>query len=460
MSSHLLFRPRQAPDFGQGSIPRLLAQMAIPAAAAQLVQLLYSVVDRIYLGQLPGTAHAALTGLGLSFPLISFIAALTALCASGAAPLTTLYRGRGDKDHAERILGNACTLLTLCALGCMICSCIWLRPLLVFCGASTSSLPYAQEYLLYYLPGTWCSMLGTGLLLCLNAMGLAGTAMLIAASGAVANLILDPLFIFYFDLGIKGAAIASVLAQSLVFALAAWVYKAGSLPLTIRRSCLMLKPPVIREILALGLSGFVMQGTNAAVQLACNITLRRLGGDLYIGIMTILMSVRDLLSLPLISLTHSAQPLIAFNCGAQLWARVRRTVNFTTLVGVVYLTAAWALVLLFPEALLRLFGSTGTELTEGLHALHLYFFGFCFMALHSAGQSTFVGLNQPKPAIFFSLFRKIGVVVPLTLILPYCWDLGSDGVFIAEPVSNVLSGVLCYACMRRCLRRMTPAQAQ
>ncbi len=444
-----------AHDFATGSVARHITALAIPATAAQLVQLLYSVVDRIYLGHLEGTSQMALTGLGLCFPLTAFILAVCNLCAGGAAPLSAMYRGKGELNFAERILGCSCMLLIVSALSLTVLFYLFLEPLLRLCGASNLSLPYAQSYMCFYLPGTLCSMLGTGLSYFMTSQGFAREAMRCTLAGALANIILDPIFIFSLNLGIQGAAIASVLAQILVCVLVLRFCLSNRPLLHLRREYLCLKWTCVKPIVALGLSGFVMQGTNAIVQIACNITLRRFGGDLFIGIMTILSSLRDLIALPMMSLTHSAQPVIAFNFGAGVLTRVQKAVNFITKVSVLYLLIAWGLILLFPAPLIALFGGDGAMLEEGIHALHLYFMGFFFMALHGCGQATFVGLNLPKPAIFFSLMRKVFIVVPLTLTLPYVANLGSDGVFIAEPISNVINGIICYGCMRLTLHHLS-----
>ncbi len=442
-------------DFASGSVARHIIALTLPAAAAQLVQLLYSVVDRIYLGHLSGTSQLALTGLGLCFPLTAFILALCNLCAAGAAPLSALYRGKGDIAFAEKILGNSCALLLAAALALTVGFYIFLDPLLYLCGASAQSLPYAQSYMRWYLPGTLCSMLGVGLIYFMNAQSFAREAMLCALTGAIINIGLDPILIFYCGLGIQGAAIASVIAQTIVCLQVLRFTLSAKPELKLKRTNLRLQAACVKPILALGLSGFVMQGTNAVVQVACNVTLRRFGGDIFIGIMTIVSSIRDLISLPMLSLTHSAQPVIAFNYGAASLLRVKDAVRFITKVSVIYLALAWALILIFPAPLIALFGGDGASLHAGVHALHLYFFGFVFMALHACGQSTFVGLNLPKPAIFFSLLRKVFIVVPLTLTLPYAAGLGSDGVFIAEPISNVASGLLCYGCMLFTLRHLS-----
>lgn len=441
-------------DFGRGKVSAHIISIAVPSFAAQLVQLLYSVVDRIYLGHYEESTQMSLTGLGLCFPLISFVLAMTALCAGGAAPLSSIERGRKDLVRGEQIIGNAFLLILASSLAVMLLYYLLLNPLLTLCGAGPASLPYARQYMLYYTAGTFFAMAGTGLLFCVNAQGFAREGMCFVLTACIVNIVLDPILIFYFDLGIKGAAIASVIAQLVMFLQVLHFLTRGRAILKLRRECCRFDKALCKAILSLGVAGFVMQGTNALVLITCNSTLRRFGGDAMIGIMTIVSSIRDLISLPLISLTRSAQPVISFNLGAGKLGRIMEAVKFMSVLGLGYMLLSWAVVVIFPRPLLALFNLPSDLMDEGIHAVHLYFFGFCFMALHSAGQSTFVGLNLPRPAIFFSLFRKAFIVVPLTLLLPWCWDLGSDGVFIAEPVSNVLSGVICFSCMWWTLRRL------
>lgn len=448
-------RPDRQGNFAQGKIPRIILSIAVPTTVAQLTQLLYSLADRVYLGHLHDLSTAALTAIGLCLPLIAIILAFCNLFSAGGMPLCSMARGRGNDEEAALLQGNTCALLLWSGLAIMLLSYAAMRPLLYLFGASDQSYPYAREYLEIYLLGTVFAQLGTGMMPFISVQGRASRAMLYVISGAVLNIILDPIFIFYLDLGIRGAALASVIAQLVVCLLVLHFLLSKSAVLPFARRHLKLNWERSRRIMGLGSAGFVMSSTNGVVQIACNLTLRSFGGDALIGIMTVLMSVRDLIFEPTKCLTHSAQPVIAYNYGAGIRPRIYEAVRFMTWVTVLYLGAAWLLIFLFPEYILRLFNADGHILEAGVHALHIYFFGFFFMAFHSCGQSTFVGLGMSKKAIFFALFRKILIVVPLTLLLPHCFGLGSDGVFLAEPISNVLSGIVCFGVMWLTLKHLT-----
>ena len=434
-------------DFSTGSVKRQIVAQAVPLTVAQVVQLLYNVVDRIYIGHLPKVGDMALTGLGVTFPVIVIIAAFTSLFGSGSTALFSIARGRRDEEEAGRILGNAFALLML-ASAVLFGSCYLLRePILYLFGASPVSVRYASQYLEIYLFGTAFSMAATGLNGYINAQGFPRTGMLTTILGAAANIALDPVFIFGFGMGVRGAALATVISQGLS---AAWVLRF----LTGKRALLKLRSDTIRidwkrtkSIMAIGLPGFVMQGTNSLVQIVCNNQLQAYGGDLYVGIMTVLNSVREILSLPVMGITSGAQPVLGFNYGAKKHGRVKEGIRFMALLGVAYTVLAWIGVMLVPQQLMAVFSGDTAIVNTGAHMLNLYFFGFFFMAFQFAGQATFQSLGKVKQAIFFSLFRKVMIVVPLTLVLPAI-GLGVEGVFLAEPISNAVGGLACFLTMR------------
>lgn len=434
-------------DFSTGSVKRQIVAQAVPLTVAQVVQLLYNVVDRIYIGHLPQVGDMALTGLGVTFPVIVIIAAFTSLLGSGSTALFSIARGRRDEEEAGRILGNAFALLML-ASAVLFGSCYLLRePILYLFGASPVSVGYASQYLEIYLFGTAFSMAATGLNGYINAQGFPRTGMLTTILGAAANIALDPVFIFGFGMGVRGAALATVISQGLS---AAWVLRF----LTGKRALLKLRSDTIRidwkrtkSIMAIGLPGFVMQGTNSLVQIVCNNQLQAYGGDLYVGIMTVLNSVREILSLPVMGITSGAQPVLGFNYGAKKNGRVKEGIRFMALLGVAYTVLAWIGVMLVPQQLMAVFSGDTAIVNTGAHMLNLYFFGFFFMAFQFAGQATFQSLGKVKQAIFFSLFRKVMIVVPLTLVLPAI-GLGVVGVFLAEPISNAVGGLACFLTMR------------
>lgn len=433
-------------DFSKGPVWRCIVAQSIPLILAQLVQLFYNVVDRIYIGHLPGENSLALTGVGLAFPLTTLIAAFTFLYSTGGTPLFSIARGRQDEERAERILGMVCALLVVTSLALLVFCYVLRRPVLYLFGASDASYGYADIYLRIYLLGTPFTMLSTGLNGFINAQGFPRVGMCTTLIGAALNLALDPVFIFVFHMGAAGAALATVLSQ-VVSAVWALTFLLGRRAiLRIRRRYLRIEAKLLWEILSLGISGFIMQATNCLVQVVCNATLKVYGGDLYVGIMTVINSVREILSLPVSGLTSGSQPVLGYNYGAKCYKRVRQGIRFTALVGIVYTTLAWLVVVASPRFFMSIFTDDVEMIEQGIGALKLYFFGFCFMSFQFAGQSTFTALGYSRHAVFFSLLRKAVIVAPLTVLLPYL-GLGVDGVFLAEPISNAVGGLACFATM-------------
>lgn len=441
-------------DFSKGKIWKHIVALAVPMTVAQLVQVVYNIVDRIYIGHLPGASSLALTGLGLTFPVITLISAFTNLFGMGGAPLCSIARGRQDEERAEKIIGNTFTMLCLTSVILMVLCYGFLKPILYVFGASEDTFPYARDYLQLYLIGTPFVMLGTGMNGFINSQGFGRMGMMTILLGAVVNIILDPIFIFVLHMGVAGAAVATVLSQLLS---AVWVltFLTGK-KTTLRLKRTWLRPDwkLVKEIAGLGLAGCIMSATNGAVQIACNATLKAQGGDIYVGIMTVLNSVREVVMLPVNGLTSAFQPVLGYNYGAKEYSRIKQGIRFITVVCIAYTLAAWLLIFLFPDVFIRVFNSEPELITKGIPAMHLYFFGFFMMALQFAGQSTFVGMGQSKYAVFFSLFRKIVIVVPLTLLLPHVAGLGVKGVFLAEPISNFFGGLACYITMNLVVGRI------
>ena len=433
-------------DFSQGSVKKLIMAQALPLTMAQLVQLLYNIVDRIYIGHLEDVGDLALTGLGITFPVIVIIAAFTNLYGSGGATLFSLARGKGDIEEAEGLLGNVFTLLLGTSVVLFGLCYGFRRPILFLFGASEQSWYYADQYLRIYLLGTAFSMVTTGMNGFINAQGFPKIGMLTTVIGAVINAILDPIFIFGAHMGVRGAAVATVISQGIS---AFWVIrfltgKQAVIPL--RRRSLALKLPRLKQIVTLGFPGFVMQGTNSLVQIICNNQLQTYGGDLYVGIMTVLSSVREMISLPISGLTHGSQPILGFNYGAKRNDRVKEAIRFTAILGIGYMMAAWIAVMLLPRTLIGIFSEDTETISQGARMLGIYFFGFVFMAFQFSGQTTFQALGKARYAIFFSLLRKVVIVVPLTLLLPSL-GFGVEGVFLAEPISNLLGGLAAFITM-------------
>ncbi len=446
-------------DFSEGKVWQNIVAQSIPLILAQFIQLLYNVVDRIYIGHLPGTDSMALTGVGLSFPLTILIAAFTFLFGTGGAPLFSIARGAKEEERAEKILGNTCSLLFLMSI-VLFFFCFFLRrPILYLFGASEDSFLYADAYLKIYLLGTMCSMLSTGLNGFINAQGFPRIGMLTTLLGAVLNLILDPIFIFGFHMGVGGAALATVLSQCVS---CIWVLRfltGKKALLRIKKIHLRIDKSLAREIIILGMPGFIMQGTNCLVQVVCNASLKVYGGDLYVGIMTVINSAREILSLPVSGITNGAQPVLGYNYGAKEYEKVRQGIRFTGISGIIYTMLAWLLVILSPHLLLSIFTEDSVMIVAGADAFRLYFFGYFFMAFQFTGQSAFTALGYSYHAIFFLLLRKVVIVVPLTMLLPKM-GMGVNGVFLAEPISNAVGGLACFVTMYMTLYRKLKSQSQ
>lgn len=435
-------------DFSKGKVWKNIVAQAIPLTLAQLVQLLYNVVDRIYIGHLGGENSMALTGIGLTFPIVTLVMAFSCLFGMGGAALFAIARGAKEEEQAEKILGNVFSLLLVSSIVLFFVGYYFRKPILYLFGASDVSYVYADQYLSIYLFGTTFSMITTGLNSFINAQGFPKIGMLTTMIGAVLNLVLDPIFIFGFDMGVKGAALATIISQ-MVSAL--WVIRF----LTGKKALLCLKKQHVRidlslskEIVGLGTAGFIMQGTNCLVQVVCNKTLQTYGGDLYVGVMTVLNSIREILMLPVSGITQGSQPVMGYNYGAKEWKRVKDAIKFNTIIGVTYTLFAWALVMLLPKFLFGIFTNDADIIALGPKSLSIYFFGFFFMSFQFAGQCVFQALGFAKKAVFFSLLRKAFIVFPLTILLPMM-GFGVNGVFLAEPISNAIGGLACFITMYR-----------
>ena len=432
-------------DFSKGSVAGTILRLAVPMTVAQLVNVLYNIIDRIYIGRIGTDATLALGGLGIAFPIISMITAFSNLFGMGGAPLCSIARGRGDLKGAQRIMGNSFVLLLITGVVITAAGLIFLRPLLYLFGASDAIYPYARDYTSIYLVGTVFVMIGLGMNGFINSQGFAKIGMMSVILGAVMNLILDPIFIFALGMGVRGAALATVISQ---LASCVWVLKF----LTGKKTILRLEPGsmrlsgrIVARITGLGMSGFIMSVTNGSVQMVCNSALQSWGGDMYVSMMTVVNSVREIATQPAMGLTNSAQPFIGYNYGAGCKKRVKSAIIFVSVSCIVYTTLFWAAVHTFPEVFIRLFNDNAQLLQIGSEAMRIYFFGFFMMSLQFAGQSVFVALGKSKQAIFFSLLRKAFIVIPLTLIFPYF--MGANGVFAAEPVSNFIGGAACFITM-------------
>lgn len=426
-------------DFSQGSIPWNILSLAVPMTAAQLVNVLYSVVDRIYLGRLPGSGYLALTGIGVTTPIVSILMGLANLCGTGGAPLCSISRGRGDDREAEDIMGNSLALLLVLGAAATAFFLALKEPILYLFGASPDTFPYANDYLTIYLCGTVFVTVSLGMNPFINAQGFGRTGMMTVVLGAAVNIVLDPIFIFRLHMGVRGAALATVIAQGLSCGWVLAFLTGRRAILRLRRASVRLDGGRTRQIFTLGLSGFFMNLTNSLVQVVCNSTLQAYGGDLYVSVMTILNSVREVVVMPIQGLNNGSQPVTSYNYGARKYSRVRESVRFTVGVTAAYSALFWAIAMAIPEPFIRIFNSEPEILSAGVPAFRVYFSLFVFMSFQMSSQTIVVSLGRSKQAIFFSLLRKAIINAPLTVILPI-W-MGTSGVFVAEAASQLLGGL-------------------
>lgn len=436
-------------DFEHGTVTGNILGAALPMLVAQILNLLYNIVDRIYIARIPNIGTAALGAVGLCFPLIVVITAFSNLFGSGGAPLFSIYRGKGEPQRAANVMNTSFTMVCVCAVVLMAVGFIFARPLLVLFGASTDALVYAYPYLMIYLIGTLPSMIATGMNPFINAQGYSTIGMTSVAVGAVANLLLDPLFIFVLGFGVQGAAIATVISQALS-AVFVFVFLTRKSELKVR----FLKKKEFSEcigyaknIVSLGTAGFIMQLTNSLVSICCNNILSDVGGDIYISVMTIVSSVRQLVETPIYAMNEGTSPILSYNYGACRPARVRKAMAVMSTMILGYTAVMWSIIILFPNALIGIFSSDAALMQDAVPALKQYFAAFIYMDFQYIGQTVFKSLNKKKQAIFFSLLRKVFIVVPLTYMMPYMFHMGTAGVFLAEPVSNVIGGTLCLVVM-------------
>ena len=437
-------------DFGNGKTLTNIVATALPMFVAQILNLLYNIVDRIYIARIPRIGTAALGAVGLCFPIVILITAFTNMFGSGGAPLFSISRGAGNRKEASMIQNTAFFMLLVTAgvltvLGEFIGS-----PVLRVFGASDQAMVHALPYLRIYLLGTIFSMIATGMNPFINAQGYSTIGMTTVMIGAVANIILDPVMIFVLGLGVEGAAIATILSQALSAAFVLRFLLGKKVDYRLRllradeiRSC----GPRARRIIGLGMAAFIMQLTNSLVSISCNNVLAHVGGDLYVSIMTIINSARQMLETPLLSITEGTSPIISFNYGAGRYKDVKKAGTIMFLLSLFYAGGVWILIRLFPAFVIGIFSSDAGLMETALPSFNLYFSTFIFMVFQHCGQIVFKSLGKKNHAIFFSLFRKGLIVVPLTYLLPYAFHMGTAGVFAAEPISNVLGGMACFITM-------------
>ena len=436
-------------DFENGTVTGNILGAALPMLVAQILSLLYNIVDRVYIARIPEVGTAALGAVGLCFPLVVIITAFANLFGSGGAPLFSIYRGKKKEQEAGRIMNTSFSMVCCSAVVLMMIGLLFARPLLILFGASESALVYAYPYMMIYLIGTLPSMVAVGMNPFINAQGYSTIGMFSVAIGAIANLLLDPLFIFVLNFGVRGAAIATVLSQGLsaVFVLFFLTRRSELRVHFLKKEEISECIGYAKNIVSLGTSGFIMQLTNSLVSICCNNVLSVTGGDIYISVMTIVSSVRQLVETPIYAMNEGASPILSYNYGARRPARVRKAGVIMASMILGYTVVMWSVIILAPHALIRIFSSDKVLMKDAVIALKQYFAAFIFMDLQYIGQTVFKSLNKKKQAIFFSLLRKVFIVVPLTYLMPYALHMGTRGVFLAETVSNVIGGSFCFITM-------------
>ncbi len=424
-----------------GTMPlgRLIFSLAIPAVVAQLINVIYNMVDRIYIGHIPGVGSQALTGLGLSLPVILLIQAFSSLAGMGGAPRASIQLGRGNREMAEKILGNSVTLLVLFAVVLTVGFYFCKTPLLYLFGASDATVVYAEDYLDIYLLGTLFVMAYQGLNMFISCQGFARTAMLSVLIGAVLNIALDPVFIFGLQMGIRGAALATVISQGVS---AVWVVRfllSKKTGLRIRIQNLRPDLRVTGAIAALGVSPFVMQSTESLINIVLNRGLQQYGGDLHVGTLTILQSVMQLITIPVSGFSQGAQPIVSYNYGAGNIARVRKTFQIQLGIIVGFGFAFTGTVMLFPRFFAGLFTSDADLLALAAEFMPVFLAGLLIFGIQMTCQSTFMGLGKAGISLFIALWRKVILLIPLALVLPHFF--GVKGIYWAEPLADVTSAL-------------------
>lgn len=420
-------------------VGKLLFSLAVPAIAAQIVNLLYNMIDRIYIGHIEGVGTTALTGVGVTLPVLMLVAAFAALIGFGGAPRAAIAMGKHENQEAEKILGSCiCTLLLISVILTVVFS-VFSRQILYAFGASDDTIIYAQQYMRIYVLGTVFVQITTGLNAFITSQGFASVGMKTVMIGAGLNIVLDPLFIFVFRMGVQGAALATVLSQAVS---AVWVlcFLCGKKTiLHVRKENLRIDPKVIGPVLALGISPFIMQSTESLLSVCFNTSLGKYGGDIAVGAMTILSSVMQAAMMPVQGLAQGMQPIVSFNYGAKQYGRVKKAFLLTLRSCLIYTFAMWLVAMLFPNVLASIF-TTDTELIAyTAWALRIYMAASCIFGAQIACQQTFVALGKAVHSLFLAVLRKIILLIPMIYILPHFLENKVFAVFLAEPVSDMLA---------------------
>lgn len=450
----------EKPDLGNAPIGKLLFKLAVPCIVAQVINVLYNIVDRIYIGHIPEVGYAALTGLGVCLPIITAISAFAALICMGAAPRAAIFLGQDNKKTAEQILCGSFALLCITAIVLTVIVEIFGRDLLLLFGASQLTVPYAWDYMQIYALGTLFVEVALGMNAFINSQGYSNWGMATVCIGAILNIILDPVFIFLFDMGVRGAALATIISQGVSAVFVTWFLCSSHSYLHLKRQYIRLDWHILAPCLALGLSPFTMQITESLLTICFNSSLLRYGGDLAVGSMTILSSAMQFALLPLQGLTQGAQPILSFNFGAGNLERIKKTFRLLLISCLIYSISLWALCEIAPEFVASLFTDDADLIYYTRWTLRLYMFGCCVFGMQIACQQTFVALGNAKTSLFLAVFRKIILLIPLIFILPLFIENKVFAVFAAEPVADIAASLTTGLMFLHYVRTKLPLQIQ
>ena len=426
-------------DLGKDRIGRLFFALAIPAITSQLVNALYNMVDRMYIGHIPGSGAAALTGVGVAFPLIMIIAAFAALVSMGGAPRASIMMGKGDEDQANRILGNCFTAQVITSIVLTVLTMAFCEPLLMMFGASENTIIYAKAYMMIYAAGTIFVQLTLGMNAFISAQGFSRTSMLTVVIGAVTNIVLDPILIFGFDMGVRGAALATVISQAVSTIWVICFLSSKKSQLRLHPRYFRIQPEILFPAMSLGFAPFIMQATESILVLCFNSSLLHFGGDLAVGAMTILSSVMQFSMLPLQGLTQGAQPIISYNYGSGDISRVKKGFKLLLVSCVIYSSTMWVLAMLVPQLLTSIFTADPALTQITVWAMRIYMAALLLMGVQLACQQTFIALGNAKISTFLAFLRKVFLLIPFIYLLPVFIDDKVFAVFLAEPIADVIA---------------------
>lgn len=439
MKGVIKVKKKKEADLGKDSLGPLLLKLALPAILAQIINVLYNMVDRMYIGHIPKVGPSALTGVGVTMPVIMAISAFAALVSMGGAPRASIMLGRGEHPKAEKILGNCTVMLVIMAIILTAVFFIWGEPILMVFGASEATIGYALDYMRIYALGTIFVQLALGLNAFINAQGYAKIGMITVAIGALCNIVLDPIFIFSMSMGVKGAALATIISQAISSIFVVYFLTSKRSGLRIKLDNLKLDFQVILPCLALGLSPFIMQFTESVISVCFNTSLLKYGGDIAVGSMTILTSVMQFSMLPLQGLTQGAQPIISFNYGAENIDRVKRAFKLLLKISLSYSMLLWAVAMFIPDTFIYIFTSHGELATYTRWAIRIYMAASGIFGIQIACQQTFIAIGNAKTSVFLAVLRKVLVLIPLIFILPMFIENQAFAVFLAEPIADTIA---------------------